>query len=56
MKHVLLALVLTYIMPSYSVLKRVANNRDELNVTAVKTEGLAAVAPVLARQLAPARA
>jgi hypothetical protein len=53
-KHVLVALLLTYIMPSFSVLKRVANNRDELTVTAVKTEGLAAIAPVLARQLAPA--
>ncbi len=52
MKGALVGLILAYIMPSYGVLKRFANNRDELSTSAVKAEGVAAVAPVLAKDVA----
>lgn len=52
MKGLLLALITAYIMPSYGVLKRYANQRDELATTQLKAEGVAAVAPVLARDVA----
>lgn len=54
MKQLVAALVLAYIMPAYSVLKRLASNRDDLTVTAVKAEGAAAIAPVVARELSAA--
>jgi hypothetical protein len=53
-KQLVAALVLAYIMPTSSVLRRLAAGRDEQAVVALKAEGLAAVAPVLARELAPA--
>jgi hypothetical protein len=53
-KQLLVALALAYLMPAFSVLKRVASNRDDLSVSSLKAEGFVAVAPVLARQLAPA--
>lgn len=51
MKGLLLALITAYIMPSYGVLKRYANQRDELPTTQLKAEGVSAVAPVLARDV-----
>lgn len=54
MKQLVLALCVAYLMPSYSVLRRVAAGRDDLPVTAVRAEGSAAVAPVVARELASA--
>jgi hypothetical protein len=50
-KGVLLALIAAYIMPSYGVLKRYANQRDELTVSSLKAEGVAAVSPALARDV-----
>jgi hypothetical protein len=47
-----LALVLAYIMPSFGVLKRMANNRDEVNTPGFKAEGVAQIAPVLAKDVA----
>lgn len=52
MKAVLLALITAYIMPSYGVLKRFASQRDDLAVTNLKAEGVTAVAPVLAKDVA----
>lgn len=52
MKSLLAALIVAYIMPSYGVLKRFANQRDELTSTAVKAEGVAAVSPALAKDVA----
>ncbi len=52
MKGALLGLLVAYIMPSYGVLKRFANQRDELTVSSVKADGVAAVAPVLAKDVA----
>ncbi len=54
MKQLLVALTLAYLMPAFSVLKRVASNRDDVSVSQLRADGFAAVAPVLARQLAPA--
>lgn len=50
----LLAVLLAYVMPAASVLKRVAAGRDELTVVAVRAEGQAVVAPALARDVAAA--
>lgn len=52
MRAVVLGLVLAYVMPTYSVLKRLANARDELTVTALKLDSLGAVAPVIAKDVA----
>ena len=51
MKGAILAMVVAYIMPSYGVLKRFAGQRDELTVANLKAEGVAAVAPVLAKDV-----
>ena len=51
MKAALLALVVAYIMPSYGVLKRFASQRDDLTVSNLKAEGVAAVAPALAKDV-----
>jgi autotransporter translocation and assembly factor TamB len=53
-KQLIVALALAYIMPSYSVLRRLTAGRDEMTVAAVKAEGAATVAPVLARDLSTA--
>jgi hypothetical protein len=47
-----LALVLAYIMPSYGVLKRMASNRDDVNTAGFKADGVAVIAPVLAKDVA----
>jgi hypothetical protein len=52
MKTALTALLLSYIMPSHGVLKRFANQRDELSISSLKAIGVATVAPVLAREVA----
>jgi hypothetical protein len=51
MKGLLLALITAYIMPSYGVLKRYSNQRDELTVSSLKADGVAAVSPALARDV-----
>lgn len=52
MKPALLAMLLAYVMPSYGVLKRMANQRDEVNTPGLKAEGVAQIAPVLAKDVA----
>lgn len=52
MKPVVALLVLAYVMPSYSILRRLANRRDDLTVTQLKVDGLAAVGPTAARDAA----
>lgn len=52
MKAQLAALVLAYVMPTSGVLKRFAATRDDLSVTQLKATGVAAVAPVLAKDVA----
>ncbi len=54
MKSILIALMLTYVMPAGPVLRRLANARDEMTLTALKTDGLAAVSPVMAKEVANA--
>lgn len=54
MKQAVVALILVYLMPASSVLRRVAANRDDLSVTSLRAEGMATVSPLLARDLAPA--
>lgn len=51
MKAALLALLVAYIMPSYGVIKRFAAQRDDLTVSNLKAEGVAAVSPVLAKDV-----
>lgn len=51
MKGLLLALITAYIMPSYGVLKRYANQRDDLATTQLKAEGVTAVSPALAKDV-----
>ncbi|MFO0600844.1 MAG: hypothetical protein U0228_36375 [Myxococcaceae bacterium] len=51
MKAALLALFLAYVMPPYGVLKRMANQRDEINTAGFKAEGVAQVSPVLAKDV-----
>jgi len=51
MKAVLAAIVVAYIMPSYGVLKRFASQRDDLSVSNLKAEGVAAVSPALAKDV-----
>lgn len=53
MKPALLAMLLAYVMPSYGVLKRMANQRDDVNTPGLKAEGVTQVAPVLAKDVAP---
>ena len=51
MKAAVLALIAAYIMPSYGVLKRFSNERDGLTVVNLTAEGVAAVSPVLAKDV-----
>ena len=51
MKAAFLALIVTYIMPSLGVIKRFANERDGLTLSNLKAEGVAAVSPVLAKDV-----
>lgn len=52
LKPVAALVLLAYVMPSYSILRRLANRRDELTVTQLKIDGLAAVGPSVAREAA----
>ena len=52
MKAKVAALLLAYVMPTGGVLKRFAASRDDLNVTQLKASGVAAVSPVLAKDVA----
>lgn len=52
MKAKVAALLLAYVMPTSGVLKRFAATRDDLSVTQLKATGVAAVAPVLAKDVA----
>ncbi len=52
MKALLAALVTAYIMPTWGVLKRFAAQRDDLGVSSLRAEGVAVVAPALARDVA----
>lgn len=54
MRVVLVAMALGYVMPSFSILKRVANQRDELTLTALKLDGLGAAGSTVSRELANA--
>ncbi len=47
-----LALALGYVLPSYGILKRMAENRDEQALTGIKVEGAAVVSPGGAREVA----
>ena len=49
-----LAVAVGYVMPSFSILKRVANQRDDLTLTALKLDGLGAAGSTVARELASA--
>lgn len=51
MKAQLLALVTAFIMPTYGVLKRYAATRDDLGATQLKADGVAVVAPALAKDV-----
>jgi len=52
MRALLLVITVGYVMPSYSILKRVANQRDDLTLTALKLDGLGAAGPTVSRELA----
>ncbi len=54
LRAALAAAALAFVMPTWSVLKRVANGRDELSTTAVRAEGLLLVAPIDAKAVAAA--
>lgn len=52
MRGALVGLLLAYIMPSYGVLKRFANQRDDLSVSSFTAGGVAAVSPAIAKDVA----
>lgn len=52
LKAAVAALALGYVLPTYSILRRVAQNRDDLGLNTLKVEGSAAVAPSSAREVA----
>jgi hypothetical protein len=54
MRLLVAALALAYVMPTYSILRRYAGTRDDLTLTSLKVEGTAAIAPVVAKDLAAA--
>lgn len=54
MRLLVAALVVSYVMPTYSILRRFANTRDDLTLTALKVDGTAAVTPAVARDVASA--
>lgn len=54
MRLLVAALALAYVMPTYSILRRYAGTRDDLTLTSLKVDGTAAVAPVVAKDLAQA--
>lgn len=52
MRALVLALTVGFVMPTWSVLKRLANGRDNLELTALRAEGLAKVGPADAKDVA----
>lgn len=54
MRWALVALTLAYLMPAYSILRRLAKGRDEVTITALKVDGTVAVPQPAARDLAAA--
>lgn len=54
MKAVLFSLVAAYLLPGWSVLRKVADARDDLSLTALKAEGQAQLAPSVAPDIAAA--
>jgi hypothetical protein len=49
---VLVAIVLSYLMPAYSILRRLAKGRDEMTITALKVDGTLTVPQPAAKELA----
>lgn len=52
LKAAVVALAVGYVLPAYSILRRMADNRDDLGLTALKVEGSAAVSPSSAKEVA----
>ncbi len=52
MRFLVAALVVAYVMPTYSILRRYAGTQDDLTLTSLKVDGSAAVAPAIAREVA----
>jgi hypothetical protein len=50
----LTALALAYLMPAYSILRRLANGRDEMTITALKVDGTVAIPQPGAKEVAAA--
>jgi len=53
-RHAAVALLLAYVMPPYSVIRRMANERDELQLTALKVDGTVTVPTAAAADYANA--
>lgn len=51
-KIAVVAVVAAYVLPSYSILRRMADGRDDLALNAMKVEGSAAISPSSAREVA----
>lgn len=54
MRLAVLLFALSYVMPSYSVLKRLANGRDDLELSSLRVDGTAVVPAALAGDIAQA--
>jgi hypothetical protein len=52
LKVAVVGLMVGYLLPSYSILRRMADGRDDLGLSALKAEGSAAVSPSAAREVA----
>jgi hypothetical protein len=51
-KVAVVALMVAYVLPAYSILRRLADGRDDLALNGMKVEGSAAVGPSSAREVA----
>ena len=51
-KAAVAGLMVAYVLPSYSILRRMADGRDDLALSGLKAEGSAAVSPGSAREVA----
>jgi hypothetical protein len=51
---IVVAMSLAYLMPAYSILRRMAKGRDEMTITALKVDGAVAVPQPAAKELATA--
>ncbi len=52
LKWALVGLVAAYVLPTVSILRRMAEGRDELSLNALRVEGSAAIGPASAREVA----